>query len=213
MQTVPSLLGIGATLLMGAASPGPSFVMVARTAASTGCANGLQAALGMGLGATVFAIASLLGLNAVLLTVPALYVALKLVGGLYLAYLGFCMWRDATQPMPIGPTASPDAGAAQGRSNYVLLGFTTQVSNPKTAIVYAGVFVAFMPSAPSLAYNLAVTALVFCVEAGWYAVVAAALSSHGPRKAYLRGKKWADRVSGGVMVALGLKLAASSTQH
>ena len=213
MQALPSLLGIGASLLIGAASPGPSFVMVAQTAASTGRANGLQAALGMSIGATVFAVASLLGLNTVLLTVPSLYVALKLVGGLYLAYLGFCMWRDVRQPMPIGPTASPDAGAAQGRRNYVLLGLTTQVSNPKTAIVYASVFVAFMPSAPSMAYNLAVAALVFFIEAGWYAVVARALSAHGPRRAYLRGKEWADRVAGGVMVALGLKLAASSTQH
>jgi len=98
MSEFTSLIGIGATLCVGAASPGPSFVMVARTAASAGRSNGLNAALGMGLGALLFAAASLLGLNALFLAVPALYIGLKVVGGLYLAYLGVRIWRGAAQP-------------------------------------------------------------------------------------------------------------------
>jgi threonine/homoserine/homoserine lactone efflux protein len=101
MNEISSLLGIAAALCIGAASPGPSFVMVARTAASAGRAQGLRAALGMGLGALLFAVASLLGLNAVFLAVPAVYIALKFSGGLYLAYLGFRIWRGARQPLDV----------------------------------------------------------------------------------------------------------------
>lgn len=127
MNEVTSLLGTGAALCVGAASPGPSFIMVARTAASAGRANGL---------------------NAVFLAVPALNVALKIIGGLYLSYLGFRIWRGASQPFDVSATAASDAST--GRQNHLFLDLATQVSNPKTAIVYASVFAAFLPTAPSI---------------------------------------------------------------
>lgn len=211
MTEVTSILGIAAALCIGAASPGPSFIMVARTAASAGRVGGLSAALGMGLGALLFAIASLLGLNVVFMAVPALYVALKLVGGLYLAYLGFRIWQGARQSLEAAADAASEHSAP--RRGYLLLGLATQVSNPKTAIVYASVFAAFLPASPSIQYNLAVIALVFVIEAGWYALVATALSSEAPRGTYLRYKKWVDRLAGAIMGALGVKLAASAVQH
>lgn len=210
MSEFSSLIGIGAALCVGAASPGPSFVMVARTAASAGRTNGLNAALGMGLGALLFAAASLLGLNALFLAVPTLYAALKVVGGFYLAYIGIQIWRGASQQLDVSDATLE---SAKPRKGYFLLGLATQVSNPKTAIVYASVFAAFLPATPTIQFNLLVVALVFLIEAGWYAIVATVLSSEAPRSVYLRFKKWVDRSAGGIMGALGLKLAASATQH
>ncbi|RQO57255.1 threonine transporter [Paucibacter sp. KBW04] len=210
MNEVTSFLGIAAALCIGAASPGPSFIMVARTAASAGRAKGLNAALGMGLGAMLFAIASLLGLNLVFLAVPLLYLALKVVGGLYLAYLGFRIWQGARQALEVGADGPSESAIPSRR--YLLLGLATQISNPKTAIVYASVFAAFLPSSPSIQYNLALITLVFFIEAGWYAVVATALSAQGPRGRYLRYKAWVDRSAGAIMGALGIKLAVSTIE-
>ena len=207
MQDFPALLGILATLALGMVSPGPSFLLVARTAMAGTRADGLCAALGMGVGGILFAIAALLGLNGLLLAAPALYMVFKLAGGLYLVYLGWRIWTGATLPLTIGETAQ-HARAALARS--FALGFTTQVSNPKTAIVYASVFAAFLPAAHGMGFNLAVVVLVFAMETGWYAVVALVLSSHRPRDAYLRCKSWIDRVAGAVMTALGVKLMASA---
>lgn len=207
MQAVSALTGIIATLVFGTISPGPSFVMVARTAVSATRGNGVAAALGMGAGGVVFAIAALLGLNGLLLAVPSLFLLLKVAGGLYLAYLGIRIWASAKQPLAL---AGLGAGAATSLGKSLTLGFTTQISNPKTAIVYASVFAAFMPAAPSMGFDLAVAACVFAIEAGWYALVAVALSSERPRRAYLRYKAWLDRAAGGVMVALGLKLMSSA---
>jgi threonine/homoserine/homoserine lactone efflux protein len=205
MQALSALTGIVATLAFGTVSPGPSFVMVARTAVSSSRAHGVAAALGMGAGGVVFAIAALLGLNGLLLAVPSLFVLLKVAGGLYLAWLGFRIWRSARHALPMGGDGAR-AGATLRRS--LALGFSTQISNPKTAIVYASVFAAFMPAAPSLGFDLAVAVCVFAIEAGWYALVAVALSSERPRRAYLRYKAWLDRAAGGVMVALGLRLVS-----
>ena len=63
MQHWTALLGITAAIGIGAASPGPSFVMVARTAASQGRPHGLLAAAGIGTGGLIFAILALLGLH------------------------------------------------------------------------------------------------------------------------------------------------------
>jgi threonine/homoserine/homoserine lactone efflux protein len=209
MQELTALLGIATAISIGAASPGPSFVMVARTAAASR-SDGLCAALGMGLGGLVFALASLLGLHGLLLAVPSLFWLLQVAGGLYLAYLGVRIWRGAMTPLATTPVQPKSGNATAVRS--LALGLATQLSNPKTAIVYASVFAAFLPATTSLLFNLTIAGLVFAIEAGWYALVALALSSIGPRTRYLRYKTWVDRVAGGVMVALGVKLVFS-THH
>lgn len=207
MQDLTALFGILAALAVGVVSPGPSFVMVARTAVCASRREGIAAALGMGAGGVVFAVAALFGLHALLLAVPSLYLVLKLIGGLYLAYLGWHIWASAAQPLMIGDLAERPATRT---TRALALGFTTQISNPKTAIVYASVFAAFLPGAQSLAFDLTLVVLVFLVEAGWYALVALALASERPRGVYLRCKTGMDRLAGGVMIGLGLKLASSA---
>lgn len=212
MDTTLSLLGIAGAMAVGAMSPGPSFVMVARTAvASRG--DGLAAALGMGAGGLVFALAALAGLQAAFLAVPGLYLAIKGFGGAYLIYLGIRIWRGARQPLAMTQDAAGTSPRQQGRGGRTfLLGLATQVSNPKTAVVYASIFAAFLPREVPLVLALAVPAVIFCIETGWYAIVALALSSAAPRSAYLRYKVWIDRAAGGVMGLLGLRLVWSAVR-
>ncbi len=208
-----ALLAMLLALGVGAVSPGPSFMMVARTATREGRRPACWVALGMGLGAMLFALAALLGLQAVLKAVPAVYLGFKLLGGAYLLYLGGQIWRGARQPLTLDETAAalkPDAPRRDGRA--FGLGLLTQVSNPKTAVVYTSVFAALMPAQPSLGFLAALVVLVGCIEAGWYLVVARALSAPAARQAYLRSKGWVDRLAGGLMGCLGLRLLATATE-
>ena len=207
MQELAGLLGILAALTVGVISPGPSFVMVARMAVSSSRSQALGAALGMGAGGVLFGAAALLGLQGVFHAVPTLYVLLKIVGGLYLCYLGFLIFKSAAQPLVVDGGANSSRGS--GRSFW--LGLTTQISNPKTAVVYASVFAAFLPTHFSTTFAVALLVVVFLVEAGWYSLVALMLSSAGPQQAYLSGKAWVDRVAGLVMFGLGLRLVTSAT--
>ena len=117
----------------------------------------------------MFGAAALLGLQSVLLAVPALYAALKVLGGLYLCYLGFLIFRSAQRPVAAVAAGGED-GSRPLRAFW--LGVTTQVSNPKTAIVYASVFAAFLPASFSLGFAAALLAAVLLVETAWYALVA-----------------------------------------
>ena len=70
MSLLNPLLAIGGAIALGAISPGPSLVMVARTTVAHSRWAGLAAALGMGAGGVVFATAALLGLQGLLIAGP-----------------------------------------------------------------------------------------------------------------------------------------------
>jgi threonine/homoserine/homoserine lactone efflux protein len=194
-----AVLSIAGAITVGAMSPGPSFLLVVRTSAARSRADGLAMALAMGVGGMLFAMLALAGVHVVLSTVPLLYAALKALGGAYLIYLGWKIWRNAAHPLDFG-----SAVESSRRSFWVGLG--TQISNPKTAVVYASVFVSLLPKEMPLWAMLVLPVVIFCIEAGWYSVVALALSSPAPAAAYLRWKRWIDRAAGGVLGLLGVKL-------
>ncbi len=207
MTALGILLGIMIAIGIGAMSPGPSFVLVSRISVANSRLHGLAAALGMGLGGAFFAVLALAGLVALLEKVEWLYLVLKIAGGLYLIHLGIAIWRGARQPITVETT---DGRAALSVSRALALGLITQVSNPKTAVVYASIFAALMPQNPPVAVILALPPIIFLIEASWYAVVALAFSAPRSQRAYLSGKLWVDRLAGAVIGALGLRLIGES---
>lgn len=203
MSPIAIFLSIIAALAIGAASPGPSFLLVSRIAVARSRRAGVAAALGMAVGGVTFAVLALLGLNALLMQVSWLYLMLKMAGGLYLIHLGIRIWRSAKQPLAIAAQgALPPVGI--GRNFW--FGLATQLSNPKTAIAYGSIFAALLPASPDAWLIVALPPAVFAVEGGWYAIVAFAFSSERPRVGYLRFKASLDRVAGVVMGTLGLRL-------
>jgi threonine/homoserine/homoserine lactone efflux protein len=212
MMDVPGyLVSVGLillALLAGVLSPGPSFVMAARTAVARSRGDGIMVSLGLGLGATLIAGLCLAGLQAVLTAVPALYMGLKIVGGLYLAWMAWQIWRAAPQPLDMADSAQPALGGSYWAS--FRLGLLTQVSNPKAAVVYGSVFAALLPAQFPVVAGLLVMAGVFVMEFGWYAIVVLVLSSSAPRALYMRAKTSIDRMAAGVMGLLGLRLVSSA---
>ena len=210
MEVSTAILSIAAALTLGAMSPGPSFILVARTSLAVSRRDGLAAAVGMGVGGVFFSAIALLGLLAILTAVPLLHLALKVLGGTYLVYLGYRIWRGARQPLVLESTSLQNY-PTQARRSFVL-GLVTQVSNPKTAVVYAIVFASLLPHNIPPFVQVALPIMVFAIETIWYSVVALALSSPSPRTRYLASKAWIDRTAGAIMSLLGLKLIFEAQQ-
>jgi threonine/homoserine/homoserine lactone efflux protein len=199
-------ISIIAALIVGAMSPGPSFVVVSRIAISRSRLDGLAAALGMGAGGVIFAILALLGLTALLAQFEWLYLLLKLAGGAYLVYIAYNIWRSAKEPLAV----SGDIAGQRSPGRSFATALLTQLSNPKTIIVYASIFAALLPKTVPTSLVVALPLGVFAVEAGWYTIVALAFSARRPRQLYLAAKGWIDRTAGAVMAGLGLRLILSS---
>ena len=137
------------------------------------------------------------------MSVPTLYLGLKLAGAFYLIYLAVRLWREAGEPLRV-----PDFKADQGGNlpKAVWIGLATQLSNPKTAVVYASIFSAFLPGEAPRWVAFVVVPMIIIIEAGWYSLVALIFSAERPRRNYLRSKLWLDRLAGGILGLLGLKM-------
>lgn len=207
MSEYTFLVGVALTLIAALLSPGPSFLFVARTAVAVSRKNALAVAFGLASGSALFAIIATFGLYAVLAAVPWLYTTLKVAGGLYLCYIAYKIYSGAKKPLVEASDQSKDHPT-------LLKSFTTglfvQLSNPKTAIVFGSIFAAFLPAViPQYSYAL-LAALSFLLAATWYSIVALLLSAEKPKQVYSSFKHIIDRVAGGVMGALGIKLASNN---
>jgi threonine/homoserine/homoserine lactone efflux protein len=193
---------IAAALLLGAMSPGPTSIYVAKNSIAISRQHGLFTALGTGLGAAIFALLAVLGLQAFLLAVPSAYLALKICGGLYLLWMAFKIIKHAKEPIDAGQ----DAMAQMSLRRAFTTGLITQLSNPKIAIVLASIFTALLPKEIPTYFYFVLPLLCFFIDAGWCSLVAVALSAEKPRRIYLKFKAGFDRAAGAVMTVLGLKL-------
>lgn len=207
MDPIYSALAIAGALAVGAVSPGPSFIVVARNAIALSRAHGMATALGMGTGAGIFGLLAICGLHAVLSAVPMAFIALKVAGGLYLLYLGYLIFGGAKQPLQV---QTGEQVAMMSYRKAYLTGLFTQLSNPKTAIVFAAVFSALLPAQIPFWFYVALPAIAAVIDGGWYLLVAFLLSGEKPRQTYLKFKTAIDRMAGGVIGLLGIKLVTSS---
>ncbi|MEL6114067.1 LysE family transporter [Photobacterium sp. SP02] len=207
MQSYVFLLPILTLLTLGAMTPGPSFLLVAQTAMSASRRQAFSVALGMGTGALIFALLASFGLVALFKTVPELYLTFKLLGGLYLCVLALRIWKQGDQPSVQSITTVKTKSV---HSSFIF-GLTTQLSNPKTAMVFSSVFAALLPAeVPSLT-PIFLSLGVFLTNFGWYAIVAVLLSTERAQSLYLKARKGFCRVAGTLLGLFGAKLLMSTS--
>lgn len=197
------LVSIGLVQLLAVISPGPSFLITARTAVAQSRRDGLKVALGLGAGTVIWSAAALLGLNAVFHAVPVLFIGMKVAGALFLLYIAWMIFSHAAEPLKLD-------GAGERLANPFLKGFLTQISNPKVAVFFGSIFIAMLPAQVPLWMMLALVLIVTFNEVWWYSVVALFFGSGRVRGFYLRAKVWIDRVTGLFLGALGLRLLWSA---
>lgn len=205
MPSTETLLLFALAAIALGASPGPSNLYVLGRTAAQGTAAGVVSSLGLAAGGMVHALAAAAGLSALFVHSPAAFAAVKFVGAAYLAYLGLrlILARETSE-------LSFAAATRRGMARLFLQGATTEVLNPKTALF----FIAFLPqfvepvAGPVWLQMLILGAIVPIAMLPCDLIVAltgGALARRLAHSAALR--RWLNRVSGGVLVGLGLRVA------
>ncbi len=203
-MTLAALVAIYFVHLAAAMSPGPAVLLAVRTSLREGFARGAWLAVGIGLGACLWAAAAMFGLALLFKLAPALLTTLKFAGAAYLLYLAYKMWRHAPEPMD---TTLPEVAAARSNLGLVWQGIAAQLANPKPAVFFGTVFLTFIPPhAPLWAYAV-ILGIVFVNDAGWNVIIARIFSLPRTRAIYLNLKTLIERIFGGLLALLGLKLA------
>ena len=203
MPTLHSLaLFIAAGLALNL-TPGPDMLYVAARGAGEGRSAGIVSALGIGVGTLVHIALVAAGLAAVLAAVPVAYLAIRLGGAGYLIYLGVraMMSKPAVEAGSLTP-ASLGAIFRQG--------VITNVLNPKVALF----FLAFLPqfvdaSRGNPALQVVGLGLLFDTT-GTLVNLAVAIGSSRAAARLRAPSVWLQRATGGIFVALGVRLALAS---
>jgi RhtB (resistance to homoserine/threonine) family protein len=196
------LAGLGVLALL-TISPGQDMALVAKITLERGRRAALVTTLGICSGLLVHATASALGLSVILATSAEAFTIVKLAGAAYLAYLGVRSLRDSFRNAVVAESAPRRRFATP----YVQ-GLLNNVLNPKVAIFY----LTFLPQFIDPAGNVLAQSLLFAVAHAvmgivWlsaYAYVLARLSRLFARSGV---RRWLERVTGVVLVGLGVRLA------
>src|SRR6476620_6666145 len=183
-----TLATIGFVQLLAVISPGPSFIVTAKTAVARSRLDGIKIAFGLSAGTLVWSTAALLGLNVIFRLHHWLFVGMKIAGALFLLWIAIQIFRHATAPVEL---TAGNGQAATG--NAFLRGFLTQLSNPKVAVFFGSIFVAMLPQDVPGWMALALIAIVTTNELVWYVLVALCFGSGPVQRFYLGAKAWIDR--------------------
>jgi threonine/homoserine/homoserine lactone efflux protein len=228
--TVDRLLGFAGISLVLVLIPGPSVLFVLGRALAHGRRTALGSVVGNAIGAYLLAAAVSLGLGEVMATSAAVFTVVKLVGAVYLVFLGAKAWRhradlSKTAVPGTGPGAGSGAGAEPGagagaaapvraRSDARTLweGFVVGVTNPKTCIFFAAVLPQFVDRDAGgvheqmLLLGGVFTALALICDSVWALTASAARSwfARSPRRMAAVGG-----TGGLAMIGLGVVVAVT----
>ena len=225
-----SLLAFVPVALLLTLIPGADTALVTRNALALGLRGARWTILGILTGCLIHATASALGLSAILATSARAYETVKLVGAGYLVWLGVQTIRQAhagggVQIPRLAPLARhddegdarfrhPERSAQRGVEGSALSvhpftqGFLTNILNPKVALFYLTFLPQFIPAgAPVLRTSLLLAMIHNVLGFAWLSLYARFVDRL--RTALTRPvvKAWLERVTGGVLVALGARLA------
>ena len=195
-----------ATWTLVAVSPGPAVMFVMSQTARHGMHGGVAGTLGIVSGHLFTFSAVALGLAAVLARYSEAVTAIRIVGALYLMYLGVRMLWSRPRAMT---TESGGNGPAP-RHGIVLQGLAVQLTNPKNLLFVLALLPQFIRPGYPLLLQLGIMLVVTILIDGAVLLAYANLAAHGARA--LKGSRviaWLERVFGAALIFFGIKLMLS----
>lgn len=201
-------LTIATIHLLAVMSPGPDFILIVKNSIGISRKVGVYSAIGLGLGILVHVTYSLVGIGLIISQSIILFSIIKYCGAFYLIYIGIMSLRAKKQTtleiIDATKTLSPFAA--------VKMGFLTNVLNPKATLFFLSLFTLVISPETStviqIAYGLEMSLMTFT----WFALVALFLSHEKVKQPFIHVRHYFERVMGGLLVALGIKVALTSKE-
>ena len=203
------LLGFVVAITLLSVTPGVDTLLVMRNTARGGLRDGVLTSLAICSGLFVHATISALGVSLILLQSAWAFSALKMIGAGYLAWLGVASLRQAWAGKGLAVSAA--SGARRQRVSPwrpLREGLLSNVLNPKTVVFYMAFLPQFIaPTDPALLKSLWLAGIHFVIANLWQILVAVLVGSASHWLARPAFSRVLNGLTGGVLVAFGVKLA------
>ena len=189
--------------------PGPDSLLIMTRSATQGSRAGLATAAGIGAGTMVHVFAAAVGLSAILATSATAFMVVKYIGAAYILWMAIGLLRSKRKEAATAVAVPP----LPYRTIFAQ-GFLTNVLNPKVALF----FLAFVPqfidaASPTKALAFIVLGCIFNFNGMlWCGALSLATAKASARiKLSPAVSLWLNRVTGGLFVWLGVKLALAKS--
>jgi threonine/homoserine/homoserine lactone efflux protein len=193
-----AFIGVAAVVIV---TPGQDTALTIRNTLAGGRAAGFRTAAGVVAGQAVWAVAASLGVAALIVASEPAFVALKFAGAAYLVFLGGQALLAAVR----GRAHGGEAVAVSGRE--LRQGLLSNLGNPKMAVFFTSLLPQFGGSFPALLG----LGLLFCaMTLAWLCAYAGVVARAGDALRRPRLRRTLDALTGGVLVALGVRLATAT---
>jgi threonine/homoserine/homoserine lactone efflux protein len=199
-----AFLGVAVLVIV---TPGPDTALTIRNTLMGGRQAGIATALGVVSGQAVWALATSVGLVALLLASEPAFVAVRIAGAAYLVYLGLqalvaAFRRGGNRRVEVG-ARQPLPGRVAARQ-----GLISNLGNPKMAAFFPSLLPQFVPAGEPTFLPLLFLGLVFCsLTFVWLTAYAIVVARAGDLLRRPRIRRTMEALTGAVLVALGLRLA------
>lgn len=190
---------------MALASPGPDFVIAVRNSVLHSRTAGIFTAIGFAIGVMIHVTYTLVGIAALISQSVLFFNILKYAGAAYLFYIGI----KSLKSKGYEPNESSKNENGMKPLQALWSGFLTNTLNPKATLFFLSVFSQFInPETPLFVQMIYAGTCVFMTFL-WFSFVAIVLTNPKIKATFLKLTKWIDRICGGLLIALGIKLALS----
>ena len=180
-------------LMLGAMTPGPSLAVVIRNTLAGGRWQGVQCAIGHGLGFGVYALGVVMGLVVLMRQAPMTFNLIQALSAGLLVYMGIQALRAPADDF------SPAQSADRRRSvRGFVEGLLIAIVNPKIALFFAAVFSSVLNDQLTRTTQLAMALSGWIIDTSWYVLVALLLTS-GPALGLLQRNARRLNVSMGIL--------------
>jgi RhtB (resistance to homoserine/threonine) family protein len=200
-QYLPSILSLAGLVMIAVISPGPDFAIIVKNSLVYSRKTALLTAIGIAFGILVHVSYILLGLGLVITKNSWFLMGIKYAGAGYLMYIGFKGLKAKNTALALGDIHHrPDISPAVA----LWTGFLTNALNPKCILFFISLFsVVILPHTPTLI--LAIYGFIIFIETLlWFSFIAFCLSGKRTREKFNRIGHWIERVTGGILMLLGL---------
>jgi len=202
META-AIIAFTTTFFFVSITPGMCMTLALTLGMTVGLRRTMWMMIGELMGVGTIAVASMVGVAALVLKYPSAFVVLKLGGGAYLAYLGVQLWRSR------GKMAIDLSGAAKqtGRWELISQGFLTAIANPKGWAFCIALLPPFINmQQPFLPQVVTIVAIISLTE--FISMVGYALGGKSLGKLLMKGNnvQVMNRIAGTLMLAVALWL-------
>lgn len=195
--------------ILAALSPGPDFFVVMKNSLGFGCRIGIATALGVAFALVIHITYTVLGFTYIMEKVPSIFTAIKLVGSLYLAWLG---WQ-AIRSMPQHGHSQANHQKANGNKTFrqgFREGFFCNVLNPKAALFFLSVFSQFISVDTGNWVRWVYGSEIVVAVGSWFVLLSVIISYRKFRDFYDRYNYWFDRCLGSILLYFAVVIVVST---